>query len=130
VILQTTLSLAAAAAIINLWLIYRVVRLRVSESVLHGDDGKPLLMQRMRAHANFIENTPIVLILIAAIELTGKGGRWLAFVGALFLLARVAHAIGMDQTKAEPLRAGGMLVTMLVAAGLAALAVLIALGVV
>lgn len=128
-ILQTTLSLAAAAAIINLWLIYRVIRLRLSESVLHGDGGKPLLMQRMRAHANFVESTPIVLILIAAIELTGKGGQWIAFVGAVFLLARVAHAIGMDRTEPGPYRAVGMIVTMLVSAGLAVVAVLIVLQV-
>jgi uncharacterized protein len=129
VILQTTLSLTAAAAIINLWLIYRVIRLRISESVVHGDGGKPLLMQRMRAHANFIENTPILLILIAAIELTGKGGRWIAFVGALFLLARVLHAIGMDRTEAGALRGTGMIVTLLVTVGLAVIAVLIALGI-
>lgn len=107
-----------------------IIRLRYLEKVLHGDGGHPLLMQRMRAQANFIENTPIILVLIAVIELTGKGGRWIAFVGALFLLARVFHAIGMDRNDASPLRAGAVLVTMLTAIGLAAIAILIALGVI
>ncbi|PEQ13351.1 GST-like protein [Novosphingobium sp. PC22D] len=128
-ILQTTLSLTAAAVIINLWLIYRVLRLRVSLKVLHGDEGNPLLMQRMRAHANFIENTPLILILIGAIEMTGRGGRWIAFVGAAFLLARVIHALGMDSSKPNPLRAGGMLTTLLLSLGLAVVAILVALGV-
>ena len=115
-------------AVINLWLSIRIGKLRTSAKVLHGDGGNDALMQRMRAQANFIENVPLALILIAAIELSGKGGQWLAIVGAVFMLARVAHGIGMDSTKANPLRAGGTLVTMLTLLGLAIVAILIALG--
>ena len=127
-ILQTTLSLAAAAAIINIWIMIRVSALRHSAKVIHGDGGNATLMQRMRAHANFIENVPLALILIGAIEMTGKGGTWLAVVGAVFMLGRVAHVIGMDKTGANPLRAGGTMITMLSHLGLAVMAVLIALG--
>ncbi len=128
VILQTTLSLAAAAAIINVWLGVRISTLRVGKKVLHGDGGDPQLQQRMRAQANFIEYTPFVLILIAAIEMSGRGGRWLAVVGSVYMLARVAHAFGMDRTDSNPWRAGGILVTLATLIGLAAVAVLIALG--
>jgi uncharacterized membrane protein YecN with MAPEG domain len=127
-ILQTTLSLAAAAAIINLWLAVRTGKLRIDAKVLHGDGGNPLLLQRMRAQANFVENTPFVLILVAAIELTGKGGKWLAVVGSLYMLARVLHAFGMDRTQSNALRPIGFIVTILTLAGLSAVAVLIALG--
>lgn len=127
-LLQTTLCLAAAAAVINLWLAMRIGKLRMSAKVLHGDGGNDALMQRMRAQANFIENVPLALILIGAIELSGKGGQWLAIVGAVFMLARVAHGIGMDNTKPNPLRAGGTLVTMLTLLGLAVVAILVALG--
>lgn len=127
-ILQTTLSLAAAAAIINLWLGVRTSALRVGKKILHGDGGNPLLLQRMRAQANFIEYTPLVLILIAAVEMTGKGGKWLAIVGSLYMLARVAHAFGMDRTDSNAARAVGFMVTALTLAGLAVVAVLIALG--
>jgi uncharacterized membrane protein YecN with MAPEG domain len=127
-ILQTTLSLAAAAAVINLWLSVRVAQLRIGRKVLHGDGGHPLLLQRMRAQANFVEYTPFVLILIAAIELTGKGGRWLAVVGSLYMLARVLHGFGMDRNSPNPLRAIGFVVTALTLIGLSAVAVLIALG--
>ena len=128
VILQTTLSLAAAAAITNVWLGARISALRVGKKVLHGDGGDPQLQHRMRAQANFIEYTPFVLILIAAIEMSGRGGRWLAIVGSIYMLARVAHAFGMDRTDSNPLRAGGILVTLATLVGLAAVAVLIALG--
>jgi uncharacterized membrane protein YecN with MAPEG domain len=128
-ILQTTLSLAAAAAVINFWLGFRTGKLRYDAKVLHGDGGNPLLLQRMRAQANFVENTPFVLILIAAIELTGKGGKWLAIVGSIYMLARISHALGMDRTTTNPLRATGFIVTVLTLLGLAAVAVQIALGV-
>jgi uncharacterized membrane protein YecN with MAPEG domain len=127
-ILQTTLSLAAAAAIINLWLAIRIGRIRGKEKIIHGDGGNEFLIQRMRAQANFIENVPLALILIAVIELTGKGGQWLAIVGAVLMLARVSHAIGMDNPGGNPFRAIGVLVTMLTLIGLSVVAVLIAVG--
>jgi uncharacterized membrane protein YecN with MAPEG domain len=128
-ILQTTLSLAAAAALITIWHMIRIGRVRVAEKIMHGDGGNPALIRRMRAQANFGENTPYALILVAAIELTGKGGTWLAVVGALFMLGRVLHAIGMDNAEANALRGIGTGIAMLTLLGLGVVAVLIALGV-
>lgn len=127
-ILQTTLCLAAAAAVINFWLGLRIGKLRYSTKIQHGDGGDSLLLQRMRAHANFTEYTPFVLILIAAVEMTGKGGAWLAIVGSIYMLARVLHAFGMDSLKPSPLRMVGYAVTVLTMLGLAIVAILIALG--
>ena len=127
-ILQTTLTLAAAAAIINLWLSLRIGRLRASGKVIHGDGGDPAMQRRIRAQLNFTENTPLVLILVGVIEITGKGGTWLAIVGALYMLGRLAHGIGMDAAGPHPARMAGALVTMLTLLGLAVMAVLIALG--
>jgi hypothetical protein len=128
VILQTTLSLAAAAIIINVWLVVRISRMRLTLKVMHGDGDNPQLLHRMRAQANFIEHAPLFLILLAAIEMTGKGHSWLAIVGSVFMLARVAHAFGMDRDAPNPLRAGGIALTLLTELGLAVVAVLIALG--
>jgi uncharacterized protein len=127
-ILQTTLSLAAAAALITIWHMMRIGRVRMNEKIVHGDGGNPALSRRMRAQANFGENTPFVLILIAAIELTGKGGTWLAIVGALFMLGRVLHALGMDKAEPNPLRMIGTFAAMLTLLGLGVVAVLISLG--
>jgi len=127
-ILQTTLSLAAAAAMINLWLALRTVQRRSAIRALHGDGGDGLLLRRMRAQANFVENTPFVLILIGAIELSGRGGAGLAIAGAVYMLARVAHAFGMDKGEANILRMIGFGITALTLVGLAAMAVLVALG--
>ncbi|QSR18715.1 MAPEG family protein [Novosphingobium sp. KA1] len=127
-ILQTTLCLAAAAAVITFWHIARIGQLRMREKVLFGDGGHDLLSRRMRAQLNFVESTPFVLILVAAIEMTGKAGPWLAIVGAVFMLGRVSHGLGMDIPKPNLLRMAGVLVTVLTLLGLSVMAVLIALG--
>jgi uncharacterized protein len=127
-ILQTTLTLAAAAAFINLWIFVRCVRVRAKERILHGDGGNTLLIKRMRAHSNFIEHTPIFLVMCGVVEMSTKGGKWLAIVGAVFMVGRVLHVIGMDSDKENLPRGLGMGATLLTEIGLAVVAVLIALG--
>jgi len=128
-ILQTTLSAAAAAALIAIWLALRVGRVRAAEKIAHGDAGNPLLLKRMRAQANYVEYTPFALILIALIELSGRGGLWLSIVAAVYFLARVLHALGMDNDNARNvLRGSGIGVTLLSLLGLGIYAVLIAAG--
>ena len=128
-ILQTTLSLAAAAAIINLWLGIRIGQLRHQHGVSIGDGGNEQLQRRMRAQLNFAEHVLVVLVLLGLIEATGKGGQWLAPVGAVYMLGRVAHALGMDGGSLEKGRMVGTLLNMLITLGLAVVAVLIALQV-
>ncbi|MBX7495410.1 MAPEG family protein [Qipengyuania sp. 6B39] len=126
--LPVTLTAAAAAALINLWLAVRVGQMRGATKTIHGDDGGGPLTRRMRAQLNFVENTPFVLILVAAIELSGKGNPWLAWVVGVYMLGRVAHGIGMDGEGPTKPRMIGVLITMLTLLGLAVAATLIALG--
>ncbi len=127
-LLPTTLSLAAAAALINIWLGIRCGQIRTREKVSIGTGGSDALERRMRAQLNFVENTPWVLALAAGIELAGKGGQWLAIVGGLYMIGRIAHALGMDGGALEKGRMVGVLVSMLTQVGLAIVAVLILLG--
>lgn len=128
-ILPVTLCAAAAAAIINIWLSIRIGQLRVRHKVSIGDDAGGPLTARMRAQLNFVENTAFVLILIAAIEIAGKGQPWLAWVAAIYMLGRVAHGMGMDGGTMAKGRMVGTLITMLTQLGLAVMAVLIVLQV-
>ncbi|MDN3644939.1 MAPEG family protein [Pontixanthobacter aestiaquae] len=128
-ILPVTLCAAAAAAILAIWLMMRVGKVRGSESVSVGDGGNDTVIRRMRAHANFVECTPFFLILVAAIELAGKGGAWLPYVVGIFMLGRVAHAFGMDAQGFGKGRLIGTLITMLSLLGLAVVAVLVTVGV-
>jgi hypothetical protein len=128
-ILPISLSMAAAAAILALWLAIRVGRVRRAEKIPHGDGGHPVMAKRMRAQINYVESAPFVLVLVALIELSGRGGSWLAFVAGAFVLARIAHAFGMDNDNAaNPLRAAGIGITMLTLIGLGIYAALIAAG--
>lgn len=122
-ILPITLTIAGAAALLNVWLGWRVGQRRTSEKVSIGDGGSPLLLARMRAHANFTEYTPFVLILIGLIEMAAGTSMWLWAVGAIYLIARIAHAFGMDRTSPNPFRMVGILVTMLTLVGLGLYAV-------
>jgi uncharacterized membrane protein YecN with MAPEG domain len=128
-ILPTTLAMAAAAALINIWLAMRCGRIRGKEGISIGTGGSDLMERRMRAQLNFAENTPWVLALIAGIELSAKGGQWLAVVGGLYMLGRIAHALGMDGDTFPKGRSIGTIITMLTQIGLAVVAVLIVLRV-
>lgn len=125
--LPVTLTIAAACAIVNLWLASRVVPGRL-KGVAVGDGGDPGMTARMRAHANFAEYAPIVLVLLAAIELSGGARWWLWCAGAVFVVGRLAHAIGMTRPSPNPFRAGGILSTWAVTAALAGWALVLAYG--
>jgi uncharacterized protein len=125
-LLPVTLVIAGACAIINLWLAVRLVRGRVAGKVMIGDGGVPAMASGMRAHANFTEYAPIVLILIALIELARGPSPWLWALGVVFVLARIAHPFGMDRPAPNPFRAGGALGTWAVTAILAGWALVIA----
>ena len=118
-VLPITLTLAGACALLNIWLAARVSRMRAALKVSIGDGGKEPLIRRMRAHANYAENMPIVLILIGLIELAGGDARVLWAAGILFILARICHGFGMDQGSPSRLRAIGMIGSALVLVGLA-----------
>jgi uncharacterized protein len=122
--LSITLTIAAAAALINIWLMARCGQARTSEKVSIGDGGSEMVIRRMRAHANFIESAPIVLILVAALELTGGTSTWLWAVGIVYTIGRLLHPIGMDGGSLEKGRMIGTLLTMLTLLGLAAMALI------
>jgi len=125
-ILPITLTVAGAAALINLWLMMRVGQVRTSEKVSIGDGGNEKVIRRMRAHSNYIESAPFVLLLVGAIELASLSSPvWLWIVGGLYLLGRVAHGIGMDDGKFGKGRMIGTMVTLLTLLGLGIYAIAI-----
>jgi uncharacterized protein len=96
VMLPVSLMLAGGLALIALWLAARVGQVRTAEKVSIGDGGSDRLIRRMRAHANFAENAPLLLVLFALVEFAAGTSTWLWVAAALLLVARVLHAIGMD----------------------------------
>ena len=129
-ILPVTLSTAAAAAILTLWLMARCGGMRAKKKIIHGDGGDAHLARRMRAQLNFVESAPFILLLIAAVELAGKGGMWLPYVAALYIIGRILHPLGMEGETLTFMRGAGATITMLTLFGLAVYAAMIASGVV
>lgn len=121
--LPIALMSAGGAALINVWLQTRIIRIRLSERIEVGDAGNDRLSRRMRAHLNFAESTPVVLILIALIEYSLGTSLWLWIAAGLFLLGRALHPIGMDGWL--PARQAGMVITLTVTLVLAATALAI-----
>ncbi|MCE2927686.1 MAG: MAPEG family protein [Rickettsiales bacterium] len=53
------------------------------------------MMRRIRAHANFVEYVPLVLVLMALNELNGASRELLAVFGAALVLGRIFHAYSL-----------------------------------
>ncbi|MFD1949279.1 MAPEG family protein [Sphingomonas arantia] len=128
--LTYTLMFAVAFALINLWLAFRTGKARLGAKVSVGDGGNPLLTARMRAQANFLEYVPLALILIGLIEMRVGASQILFGLGIALVLARVAHAFGMERPVPNPFRAGGILITFLVTIALIVWGALLLYGVV
>lgn len=124
--LPVTLCMAAASAVLAIWLMIRVGQVRTSEKVSVGDGGNDRVIRRMRAHANFVEQAPFALALVGLIELAGKGGLWLPYVAGVFILGRVAHAFGMEPGGFGKGRLIGTVISLLTLLGLAIVAALVA----
>jgi uncharacterized protein len=117
--LPVTLTIAAGAALVNVWLMVRCGQARTKGGVSIGDGGDEFLIRRMRAHANFVESAPFVLVLLATLEATGGTNNWLWGLGILYIVGRLAHGLGMDGGGFAKGRMVGTLITMVVLLGLA-----------
>jgi uncharacterized membrane protein YecN with MAPEG domain len=113
---------AAPLAVIGMTLAARAGGLRGKLGIPTGDGGNADLLQRARAHANFAEYVPLILVLMALYELNGGASAWLHGLGVALLAARIVHPFGMASIK-HPARFFGAAVTalaLLAAAGLLA----------
>ena len=124
-ILPITLTITAAATLLNLWLAARTGQVRLAAKIDMGDGGNPRLVARMRAQANFVEYTPFFLILLGLIEFAHGSVTWLWLVAIAYVIARILHAFGMDRPAPNPLRMIGILLTFLILLGLSIYALVI-----
>ena len=83
------LSLMFAA--LSIW----VVAGRGQFRIHHGDGGKEAMNRRIRAHGNFAEYVPLILLLAAFLEGAGAGHRMIHALLAPLVVARLMHPIGM-----------------------------------
>ena len=103
-------------ALVLLVLAYNVGSRRGRQGQLQpGDTGDATLIRAIRAHANFAEHAPIVLILLLSLALLGVAPFWLHLYGGGFTAGRLIGAFGMMRDKhPNALRFVGNLATGLV----------------
>lgn len=124
-----TLIVAGLHGVLLLALLQPIVRLRRGRRIGLGDGGDRELLRRVRVHANFVEYVPMLLVLLALLELGGLDRRIIALLGGVLLVARLLHAQGLGGSEGYSFgRFWGTAVTWLVllAASLAAIALGIA----
>lgn len=104
---------AAPLGLFAMVLAARAGALRGKLGIPAGDGGNAQLLQNARAHANFAEYVPLILVLMALYELNGGSSAWLHGLGGALLAARIAHPFGMGSIR-HPARFFGAAVTALV----------------
>jgi uncharacterized membrane protein YecN with MAPEG domain len=95
--LAITALYAGIMMIFALALSFRAGIFRASKniSVLFGSPENMELIQRVRAHQNFLEYVPLALILMGIIEINGGNTTFLHVFGMVLIISRFAHSIGL-----------------------------------
>jgi uncharacterized protein len=114
--LPVTAFVAAVCAIMLLITAIDTVRQRLRVGAAFGDNADQKLISANRSHGNLAEHAPIVILLLAGLELSRAHHMALMIIGALFLAGRIAHIIGlyMPMSTKPPLpRTVGVILTWL-----------------
>ncbi|MDU1141595.1 MAPEG family protein [Aeromonas rivipollensis] len=98
--MHITLIYGGLLGFLFLLLSFWVVKRRAQFKVMIGEGEAPEMLSAIRAHGNFAEYVPLTLLLMALCELAGVGELWLHLGGALLLVGRILHAIGIQIPKA------------------------------
>ena len=110
----TTALYAGILAIISIVLGFMVGRARGKAKVSLGDGGDKDLLAAIRRHANFTEFVPLIVAMLAIIEMNGAPKLWIHVLGAAIVFARIAHPIGLSANAGNPLRAVGAMLTAII----------------
>ena len=114
--LVTSALYIGLCAVIGVLLFANVSRLRIKHKSLFDDVDRQgnrvrALKDAVRAHGNFIENAPFLLLILAAMELTQMGALYLHIFGIALIFSRVGHAFTVLNHGPFPLRATSVLIT-------------------
>lgn len=119
--LPVSAFVAAICAIMLLITAIDTVRQRMRAKVPFGDNDDAKLISAVRSHGNLAEHAPIVVLLLAFLEMSRANHIILMAIGALFLAGRVSHIAGLYapmSTKPPLPRSLGVIATWLTIAAL------------
>ncbi len=112
------------AGLLALWFLVLSVRVIVGrgKGISLGDGGDKLLLRRIRAHGNFAEYVPLVLLMMMLLENQGVSSWILHALGATLLGSRLAHGYALGFSENFPpgrlLGAAGTLLCLLLGGAL------------
>jgi uncharacterized protein len=113
-----TAGYLAVLALLYAVLGLQVSRLRRGNRVLFGDGDNIKLRSAIRAHANFAEYVPIIVLMVAMLEMSGMSATRVHLLMAALLLARLLHPLGMyvgpRTLQFQICRVGGITLTIIV----------------
>ena len=108
----------AVLALVYAALAVNVVRLRRHSRALFGDAGNPALRSAIRAHGHFAEYVPIIVLMVAMLEMSGMPTWRVHLLMAALLVSRLLHPFGMHAKLGSAAfficRAGGVTLTIAV----------------
>jgi uncharacterized membrane protein YecN with MAPEG domain len=119
--LPVTAALAAAMGALLLLLAIDTVRQRFRTTTAHGFGDDQRLTSACRSHGNLAEHAPMVIILVALLEMSHASHMGLMIASGVFILARLLHVHGLYNPKegGPPLtRVLGVILTWVVLAAL------------
>ncbi len=82
-------------ALLYLVLGLQVSRLRRGHRVLFGDGDNIKLRSAIRAHGNFVEYVPLIVLMVAMLEMSGLPAVQVHLLMGALLVARLLHPLGM-----------------------------------
>lgn len=119
-ILPITSLYASLLVVIILFLAFKVGSTRGKLDISLGDGDNPEMLEAIRRHGNAIENVPITVFLMALMEANEAHAVFLHTLGAVLVLARILHPMGLKADKMNDLLrglgAGGTVLVMVVSA--------------
>src|SRR5262245_53324578 len=80
----------------------RVARTRRGEKIGFGDGDNRFLRSAIRAHANFVEYVPIIVLMNALLEMGGAASVQMHVVLVTLTVSRVLHPFGMHAKPMTP----------------------------
>jgi uncharacterized membrane protein YecN with MAPEG domain len=105
--------------IIFMYLSILVIQGRRSGKISLGDGGDNHFLGVIRAHANFAEYVPLILVLMLVAEINQAHVAVLHSAGVALLIGRLVHAYGLKHhSGASWQRVSGMLLTFIALIGL------------
>jgi uncharacterized membrane protein YecN with MAPEG domain len=103
---------ASLLALLFLYLTVLVASNRHSKQIGLGDGGDRHFQQYVRAHGNFCESAPLILVMLLIAEINGGSSLLLHIAGVCLFFGRFLHALGLIRhAGASWQRVSGMILT-------------------